>query len=117
MIYFWLHWVVVAACGLSLVVAKRGYFSAVVASLVAEHGLKSVGSVVVDVGVAAFGRHRDGLINKGGAVIAVHRHRSFDGAQGIEQHKGHNKDDGNCRCARKSLGTRAAHPLSRQHPD
>ena len=47
LIYFWLHWVVVAACGLSLVMAKRGYFSAVVASLVAEHGLKSVGSVVV----------------------------------------------------------------------
>ena len=47
LIYFWLHWVVVAACGLSLVMAKRGYSSAVVASLVAEHGLKSVGSVVV----------------------------------------------------------------------
>ena len=47
LIYFWLQWVVVAACGLSPVVAKRGYSSAVVASLVAEHGLKSAGSVVV----------------------------------------------------------------------
>ena len=45
-IYFWLHWVFVAACGLSLVVASGGLlFVAVcgpliaVASLVAEHGL------------------------------------------------------------------------------
>ena len=44
-IYFWLHWVFVAACGLSLVVASGGYSVAVrrlliaVVSLVAEHGL------------------------------------------------------------------------------
>ena len=44
-IYFWLCWVFVAVCGLSLVVASRGYSSlrcpgfAVVASLVAEHRL------------------------------------------------------------------------------
>ena len=45
-IYFWLCWVFVAAHGLSLVVASRGYSSVVVhrlliavASLVAEHGL------------------------------------------------------------------------------
>ena len=45
-IYFWLHWVFVAARRLSLVVASGGYsslrctgFSFVVASLVAEHGL------------------------------------------------------------------------------
>ena len=42
-IYFWLHWVFVAACGLSLVVwllfvVVRGLLIAV-ASLVAEHGL------------------------------------------------------------------------------
>ena len=45
-IYFWLCWVIVAARGLSLVVASRGYSSSrytglliAVASLVAEHGL------------------------------------------------------------------------------
>ena len=45
-IYFWLRWVFVAARGLSLVGASRGYsslwcvgFSLAVASLVAEHGL------------------------------------------------------------------------------
>ena len=45
-IYFWLHWVFVAACGLSLVVVSGGLlFVAVhglliaVASLVVEHGL------------------------------------------------------------------------------
>ena len=32
-IHLWLHWVVIAACGLSLVSASRGY------SLVAMHGL------------------------------------------------------------------------------
>ena len=43
---FWLHWVFVAACGLSLVVASGGYslvtghgLLIAVASLVAEHGL------------------------------------------------------------------------------
>ena len=43
---FWLHWVFIAACGLSLVVANRGYSIVVVrglliavASLVAEHSL------------------------------------------------------------------------------
>ena len=47
-IYFWLHWVFVAACGLSLVVASGGYSVAVrglltaVSSFVAE-----TGSVVV----------------------------------------------------------------------
>ena len=50
-IYFWLHWVFIAACGLSRVAASGGYFSLlcsgfslqglliVVASLVVEHGL------------------------------------------------------------------------------
>ena len=45
-IYLWLCWVFVAACGLSLVAASRGYsFVAVrglliaVASLIVEHGL------------------------------------------------------------------------------
>ena len=44
-IYFWLCWVFVAACGLSLVAASGGYSVAVrglliaVASLVAEHRL------------------------------------------------------------------------------
>ena len=45
-VYFWLHWVFMAACGLSLVVASRGYslvavcrLLIAVASLVAEHGL------------------------------------------------------------------------------
>ena len=45
-IYFWFHWVFVAAHGLSLVVAGRGYSLVVVcgpftavASLVAEHGV------------------------------------------------------------------------------
>ena len=43
--YFWLPWVFIAACGLSLVAVSRGYSVAVhglliaVASLVAEHGL------------------------------------------------------------------------------
>ena len=50
-IYFWLHWVFVAACGLSLVVvsgvgglpfvAVSGILIAV-ASLVAEHGLQAL---------------------------------------------------------------------------
>ena len=51
LIYFWLRWVFVAVCGLSLVAASRGYSSLrctgfslwwlliVVASLVVEHGL------------------------------------------------------------------------------
>ena len=44
-IYFWQHWVFVAACGLSLVAARGGYSSLLctmlleVAALVAEHGL------------------------------------------------------------------------------
>ena len=45
-IYFWLHWVLVAACGLPLVAASGGYsslqcagFLIAVASLVVEHGL------------------------------------------------------------------------------
>ena len=56
-IYFWLRWVFIAACRLSLVAASRGYSSlrlrgllTVVASLVSEHGLQQlwlVGSVVV----------------------------------------------------------------------
>ena len=43
--YFWLHWVFIAVCRLSVVVASRGYSSlqcgllTAVASLVAEHGL------------------------------------------------------------------------------
>ena len=44
--YFWLHWVLVAVFGLSLVVASRGYsllavlgLLTAVASLVAAHGL------------------------------------------------------------------------------
>ena len=36
-IYFWLHWVFVAVCGLSLVAAR--VLLIVVASLVAKHGL------------------------------------------------------------------------------
>ena len=36
-IYFGLHWVFIATCGLSLVAARR--LLIVVASLVAEHGL------------------------------------------------------------------------------
>ena len=36
-IYFWLHWVFIAACGLPLVVVPRLLIA--VASLVAEHGL------------------------------------------------------------------------------
>ena len=49
-IYFWLRWVFVAACGLSLLAASGGLlFVAVhwplieVASLVAEHGLQACG--------------------------------------------------------------------------
>ena len=44
-IYFWLRWVFVAVCGLSLVVASRGYSSlwcmgfSLQWLLVAEHGL------------------------------------------------------------------------------
>ena len=45
-IYFWLRWVFVAACGLSLVAVSRGLLFVAVrgllivgASLVAEHGL------------------------------------------------------------------------------
>ena len=45
-IYFWLRWVFVAVCGLSLVAASGGYSFGVVrslliavASLIAEHGL------------------------------------------------------------------------------
>ena len=36
-IYFWLHWVFIAACSLSLVVVRELLIA--VASLVAEHGL------------------------------------------------------------------------------
>ena len=39
--FFWLHWVFVAACGLSLVAAS-GLLTAVT-SLVAEHGLQAHG--------------------------------------------------------------------------
>ena len=35
-IYFWLHWVFIAVCGLSLVVVNEGY------SLAAVHGLLTV---------------------------------------------------------------------------
>ena len=43
-IYFWLRWVFVAVCGLSIVAVSRGYSSLrglliAVASLVAERGL------------------------------------------------------------------------------
>ena len=45
-IYLWLHWIFVAVCGLSLVIASRGllfiavhWLLIVVASLVVEHGL------------------------------------------------------------------------------
>ena len=44
-LYFWLHWVFVAVCGLSLVAASRGYslvvlrLLTVVASLVLEQRL------------------------------------------------------------------------------
>ena len=37
-IYFWLHWVFVAACGLSLVVAS-GAWASHYSVFVAEHGL------------------------------------------------------------------------------
>ena len=45
LIYFWQHWVFIAACRLSVVVASRSYSSlnewllTEVASLVVEHGL------------------------------------------------------------------------------
>ena len=44
--YCWLYWIFIAACGLSLVVASRGYSLVVVcrhlivvASLIVEHGI------------------------------------------------------------------------------
>ena len=53
-IYFWLHWVFVIACELSLVVASRGYSLVVVCrllnpvvSLVAEDGLQYVWASVI----------------------------------------------------------------------
>ena len=53
-IYFWLHWVFIAAHRLSLVVMSRGcslvalYVPLIsVASIVAEHGLYSIGSVLM----------------------------------------------------------------------
>ena len=51
--YFWLHWVFVAACGLSLVAPSRGYSVVAVLGLITEaalveHGLQSAwGSVAV----------------------------------------------------------------------
>ena len=47
-IYFWLHWVSIAALGLSLVVVSGGLFAVhrlliVLASLVVEHGLQVLG--------------------------------------------------------------------------
>ena len=46
-IYFWLHWVILAACGLSLVAEIRGYCLVVVCGLLivmpsaaADHGLQ-----------------------------------------------------------------------------
>ena len=52
--YFWLCWVFVAACGLSPVAESRGYalvavcrLLTIVAPLVSEHRLQSVGSVAV----------------------------------------------------------------------
>ena len=54
LIYFWLHWIFVAACGLSLVAVSGGYslvavlgLLIAVASLVVEHGLQNAGPVVV----------------------------------------------------------------------
>ena len=40
--YIWLHWVLVASRGLSLVSASRGY------SLVAVHGLRAAGAAHVE---------------------------------------------------------------------
>ena len=37
--YFWLCWAFIAAGRLSLAVASGGYFLAMVASLIAEHGV------------------------------------------------------------------------------
>ena len=52
-IYFWLHWVFVAAGGLSLV-AVSGGCSSLRWLLIAEHGLQSAGSVVVVHGLSCF---------------------------------------------------------------
>ena len=59
-IYFWLHWVFVAACRLSLVAASGGFFFdsvcgplTAVASLAAEHGLQSSGQLSRRTGLAA----------------------------------------------------------------
>ena len=57
-ICFWLHWVFVAARGLSLVAVGKGYSLVVVRRLiyvispVAEHGLQSLGSRVVACGLS-----------------------------------------------------------------
>ena len=57
-IYFWLHWVFIAACGLSLVVASRAYsllqcanFSLRWLLLLRSTSSRHVGSVVVALGL------------------------------------------------------------------
>ena len=49
-LFIWLHWAFIAVCGLSLVVASRGYLFLLVfglltavVSVVVEHGLKACG--------------------------------------------------------------------------
>ena len=61
-IYFWLHWVSFAACGLSLVALSRDCspvvrrLPIVVVSLVAEHGLYGTwASLVVGCGLSSCG--------------------------------------------------------------
>ena len=52
-VYFWLHWVFVGVCGLSLAAASRGYSPAlcklltVAVSLAAEHGLQVAQAALV----------------------------------------------------------------------
>ena len=46
-LFIWLHWVFLSAQGLSLVVVSGGCSVLEVASLVAEHMLESVGSIIV----------------------------------------------------------------------
>ena len=59
LIYFWMHWVFIAACGLSLVVASGGYsllrwagFSLQLLLLLWSTGSRHVGSVVVAHGLS-----------------------------------------------------------------
>ena len=60
--YFWLHWVFVAACGLSLVVVSGGYSSLQCAGfslqwllLLRSTGSRHVGSIAVARGLSSYG--------------------------------------------------------------